>query len=167
MEGETQCNLWQHWCSMKHDLVSRVSAALFDSDLIMTRLSLAMAEALWAILLWWPGTLFVRPAYAHMAVIMPEQAWGLVFALSAITQLSIVLFGHCHRGYARVFAGWNAVLWWYAVFSIFFSVQPPPAAVAGELTLAACAAWVWWRPILLCMWNVKAMRAGGGLEQSK
>lgn len=144
--------------------LKRISTALFDSDLIMTRLSLAVAEGLWAILLWWPGAIFHRSAYQHMATIMSEHAWGLVFALSAVTQFSIVVLGHCRLGYARVFAAWNTVLWAYVVFSILLSVQPPPAALAGELTLALCAAWVWWRPILLCIWTARAHQEGANLE---
>lgn len=145
-------------------MLNRITAALFDSDLIMSRLTLAIAEALWAILLWWPGPIFHRPAYAGMATVMSEHAWGLVFALSAVTQANIVVQGHCTYAYARIFAAWNAVLWGYVVVSVLLAVQPPPAAIAGELTLALLAAWVWWRPILLCAWSVKAHREGAQID---
>ena len=35
-----------------------MSSALFDSDLIASRLALFLAEALWAIMLFWPGDTF-------------------------------------------------------------------------------------------------------------
>ncbi len=149
---------------MKQAMLERITAALFDTDLISTRLTLALAEALWAVLLLWPGVIFDRPAYLGMGAVMGEHAWGLVFALSAATQASIVVLGHCSRGYARVFAAWNAVLWGYIVLSMLMSVYPPPAAIAGEIALAGCAAWVWWRPVLLCIWSVKAHREGNGIE---
>ena len=145
-------------------MLDRITAALFDSDLITTRLTLAVAEALWVVLLWWPGTIFDRPAYTGMSSVMGEHAWGIVFALSAATQASIVMFGHCARVYARLFAAWNAVLWAYVVIAILTAVQPPPAAIAGEIALAMAAAWVWWRPIWLCIWSARARREGEKIE---
>lgn len=49
-----------------------MSRALFDSDLIATRLALFIAEALWATMLFWPGDTFERPTYSAMGVIAPE-----------------------------------------------------------------------------------------------
>lgn len=138
----------------------RISAAIFDADLIATRMTLALAEVLWAILLWWPGEIFDRAAYAGMHSVMGEHAWGLVFALSAATQAGIVAMGHCNWGYARVFAGWNCVLWFYVVGSMLLSVYPPPAAIAGEIAMTVCAFWVWMRPILLCAWTARSHREG-------
>ena len=42
--------------TMTCKLTHRVAAAIFDSDLIATRLLLAFAEFLWAAMLFWPGT---------------------------------------------------------------------------------------------------------------
>lgn len=139
---------------------SRITAAIFDSDLIATRMTVALAEGLWAILLWWPGEIFDRPAYAGMHSVMGEHAWGLVFALSSATQVSIVALGQTNLAYARVFSAWNAVLWGYVVLSMLLSVYPPPAAIAGEISMAVCAVWVFVRPLLLSFWTTKAHREG-------
>lgn len=144
---------------MSDDISIRISRALFDSDLIATRLLLALAELLWAAMLWWPGDTFGRPTYSHMAHVMSEDAWGLVFALSAVTQITIVAQGHCNRSYARLFAGWNAALWCYVVISMLLSVYPPPAAIAGEIALMCAAGWVWIRPAILFYWYRKAYAA--------
>lgn len=40
-----------------------MAAAIFDSDLIATRLLLAFAEFLWAAMLFWPGYTFKRKNY--------------------------------------------------------------------------------------------------------
>lgn len=138
------------------DLSKRISAAIFDSDLIATRCTLAFAEFLWAIMLWWPGDTFGRPTYAVMSHVMPEDAWGLVFALSAVTQITIVAQGHFAKSYARLFAGWNAALWAYIVVSMLLSVYPPPAAISGEIALMFAAGWVWIRPAILYYYFKKA-----------
>lgn len=145
---------------MKTATWGRISAAIFDSELIATRMTLALAEVLWAILLWWPGEIFDRPAYAGMHSVMGEHAWGLIFALSAATQVSIVALGHACWAYARLFSAWNAVLWCYVVGSMLLSVYPPPAAIAGEISMAVCAAWVFVRPLLLSFWTAKAHKEG-------
>lgn len=134
----------------------RLSAAIFDSDLIASRIFLGLAEALWAVSLWWPGESFARPAYGGMSVVMHENAWGLVFALSAVTQLGIVAMGHFAHTYARIFAGWNFVLWAFVCLSMLLAVYPPPAAISGELVLCLAAGWIFARPILLSHWYRKA-----------
>ena len=57
------------------DMTKHLSAA-FDTDPIATRFILAMAEFLWAAMLWWPGDTFGRPTYAIMARVMPEGMPG-------------------------------------------------------------------------------------------
>ena len=57
---------------MKNRALSGMSSALFDSDLIASRLVLFLAEALWAIMLFWPGYTFDRPTYSEMAKVAPE-----------------------------------------------------------------------------------------------
>lgn len=84
--------------------ISSISRLIWDTDLIATRFLLALAEMLWAIMLLWPGETFSRPTYAHMAAIMVEQAWAVVFAGSAITQVTIILMNDYHSRFARYFA---------------------------------------------------------------
>jgi len=130
-------------------LLQSTSRLLWDSDMVATRFILAYAELLWAIMLIWPGPTFGRPTYTEMATVMREEAWALVFLLSAITQVSIVLMEDFHSRFARYFAAWNAALWVFVVGSMLLSVYPPPAAIAGEIALAFSAFWIWLRPYIL------------------
>ena len=134
----------------------KIGQAIFDSDLIATRVTLAVAEMLWAILLWWPGATFDRPTYAVMVAMAPEDAWGAVFAASAACQLGIVASGRFLSRPARWFAFWNAALWCTTVLAMLAAVQPPPAAISGEIAMALAAAWIWLRPVVLSTWYWRA-----------
>ena len=126
-----------------------LSRAIWDSDLIGTRLTLFFAEIFWATMLFWEGDTFDRPTYRHMATIVNEETWGLVFLISACTQLTIILLDDLHTKFARYFACWNSLLWLYVVGSMVASVYPPPAAIGGELALSMGAFWIWMRPYIL------------------
>ncbi len=130
-------------------IISAMSRAIFDSDLIASRILLAWAEFLWAVMLFWPGDTFGRPTYAAMAHIMNEQAWGFVFAISSAFQITIILQESFHTAFARYFAAWNATLWAVVVIGMLLSVYPPPAAISGEIALAFAAGWIWIRPYIL------------------
>lgn len=130
-----------------------MSRALFDSDLIATRLALFLAEAMWAVMLWWPGDTFVRPTYREMSLIAPEWVWAGAFGLSAACQLAIVLYEQYHHLWARVFAVWNASLWLSAVVCMLLGVYPPPAAIGGEIALAVFAMWIAVRPLYFLKWE--------------
>lgn len=130
----------------------RLSGALFDSDLIATRVLLALAETLWAVMLWWPGETFSRPTYALMSRTLPEDVWAIIFTMTACLQMHVVLSGKYRGGFARTFAAWNAALWVFVIVSMLLSVYPPPAAIAGEIALMFGAVWIWVRPTILAHW---------------
>jgi hypothetical protein len=121
---------------------------LLDSDSVGSRITLAIGEFFWAIMLLWPGDTFDRPTYAYMATTMSEEFWGIVFLISGIIQLTIVLKNYINL-WSWYFAGWNFCLWAYVVSSMLASVNPPPAAIGGEIALAFSAGWIWLRPIIL------------------
>lgn len=129
--------------------IGSITSALWDTNLVSSRLILGISEAIWALLLLWPGETFGRPTYTGMARVMPEEAWGLVFALSSVTQITIVIRRDFHCWPARYFAAWNMVLWVFVVTSMLMSVYPPPAAISAEIALALAAIWIWARPFLL------------------
>lgn len=134
---------------MNARIVSSISHALFDTDLIMTRLLLAMAEFLWGVMLLWSGDTFGRPTYTAMAHVMAEEAWAGLFLLTSVMQLSIVIMHDYHSRFARYFAAYNVFLWWFVVGGMLLSVYPPPAAIAGEIALAIAAFWIFFRPYKL------------------
>lgn len=125
-----------------------LSRILWESDLTGSRFTLALGEFFWAIMLLWPGDTFGRPTYTHMASIMIEEYWGLVFLVSSVIQLSIIVKNQQHTLWAWYFAGWNCFFWGYTVWSMLVSVYPPPAAIGGEIAMAFCAGWIWLKPIL-------------------
>ena len=133
--------------------IRNLSRALWDSDLIASRLSLSIAEFFWAaMLLLWGSShdLFARPTYKQMAVIMPAEAWGVLLLVSSGIQLTIVLHNDMHSRFARYFAAFNAAVWVYiGIISPLLSVYPPPAAMGGEFALALAAVWIWARPYIL------------------
>jgi hypothetical protein len=125
--------------------VDKILSIVFFSDLHGVRFTLGLAELIWAITLLWPGETFGRPTYTVMAHVMSENAWGLVFLMSALTQFGILFKGDYHSRFATYFAGWNLALWLYVVISMYLSVSPPPAAISGEAALVLSAGWVWIR----------------------
>jgi len=129
--------------------IDSLTSALWDTNLVFSRLLLWAAEFFWFLLLIWPGDTFGRPTYNGMATVMPEQAWALLFLLSSVTQITIVIRQDYHCWLARYFAACNAVLWCFVVISMLLSVYPPPAAISVEITLALAAIWIWIRPFLL------------------
>ena len=134
---------------MKDNLISPITGALFDSEMISARLILAIAELSWCIILFWPGQTFDPSAYTIMGVLMPEVCWAFVFGTSSVLQFLIVFKQCWYESWARVFATWNASLWLLAVGSMALSTYPPPAAVGGEVALALAAVWIWARPLIL------------------
>jgi hypothetical protein len=138
-----------------NDAYIRLVRVLFYSDLHGTRCILALAEVIWSITLFLPGETFSRPTYHVMAQVASENAWGVIFAISAITQISILVKGEYHSTFSTVFAGWNSVLWSFVVISMYLSISPVPAAISGETALAIGAAWIWIRSGL----KLKGLRA--------
>ena len=140
-------------------LLTAISRLLWDTDLVGTRFLLSLGESLWAAMLLWPGDTFSRPTYAHMALVMSEEAWSVVFLVSSVIQITVVLMDDLHSRFARYFAGLNAVLWSYVVVSMLISTYPPPAAIAGEMALALGALWIWIRPYIIVQEYRRARQA--------
>lgn len=139
-------------------IVSAFSRALFDTDMVTSRILLAWAEFWWAGLLLWPGDTFGRPTYAIMAEVMPEECWGFVFLLTSVMQGAIISKQDFHSREARNFAAFNAALWAFCVLSMLKSVYPPPAAISGEIALATAAVWIWLRPHVIYLGIIHARR---------
>lgn len=125
-----------------------VSDILFKSDLAMTRVSLAIGELFWAIMLFWPGDTFVRPTYDVMSHVANESVWTVLFFLSGCVQLHIASEKRTGM-FERVFSGLNSLLWTSVVIMMLFSVFPPPAATGMEFAAAMVSIWIFTRPIVL------------------
>lgn len=123
---------------------------LYRSPLVGTRFTLALAELIWAITLFWEGDTFQRPTYAGMANVMSEVTWGFVFLITALIQTYLLLAMKFHNRFSVIFAGYNAFLWTFVCISMYMSVYPPPSAISGELALAFAASWVFMRSGFYC-----------------
>jgi len=159
LQDAIQCRCIRQYAQELHEvLIDRVSRVLWDSDLLASRWAVAIAELLWAILLAWPGDTFGRPTYGHMNF-MPEEIWAVIFFVSACCQVAVTLRTDMHDRFGRWFAVYNAVMWVFVVGSMFASVSPPPAAIAGDTTMALLALWIFWRPYILVHFLEKARHA--------
>lgn len=134
---------------MYYKIISAISRAIWDSDLIASRVILGGAEFFWAILLLWPGNSTMIPMHVNMSTYFGGYFWGCVFLISSVFQFVIVILNKLHSTPARYFAFWNMCLWLYAVLSIITLTYPPPTAIGGEIVLALAAFWIWIRPYIL------------------
>jgi hypothetical protein len=134
---------------MYNKIISAVSKAIWNTDLITSRVILGLAELFWAILLLWPGNTIQTAMHANMSVLFGGYFWGIIFLISAVCQYSIVITNKLHSTPARYFAFWNMGLWAYSVLSIVTLTYPPPTAIGGEIALAVAAFWIWIRPYIL------------------
>ena len=133
---------------MNHRTLSGMTRALFDSDLVATRLWLALAEFFCAVMLFLPGDTFDRPTYDLMGQIAPELCWAAMFLVSSVVQFQIVAFELCVTRLAHWFAGFNAALWVSSIWMMLLSVYPPPAAIGAGAALGVAAIWIWVQPII-------------------
>ena len=132
------------WTRLKQNL----HIAFWNTDLVHSRFTLAIAEFMWALMLFWVGDSFARPTYSHMAAIMSEEWWATLFFVSGCFQVYIIV-ARCFDAYwAWLFAAFNFLLWSYTVWSMLASVYPPPAAIGGEIALTLSAFWIWFRPLI-------------------
>jgi hypothetical protein len=121
---------------------------MWDSELISSRFTLALAEFIWAVMLFTPGKTFPEAEFPRFGF-FPETIWGFIFLISGIIQLGIILYEHMHTKFAKTFAAFNALLWTYLVFGIIIDTYPPIAGIAGEIALMIAAVWIWVRPYIL------------------
>ena len=138
--------------------ISQLSKILFDMSLDPLRLVLGIAEFIWALNLLLPLNAFQREEYTVMASLAPDYVWGLVFLLSSILQMTITMTNTSHLVRAKIFYFYNFLLWGFAVFSVFFAINPPPVALSGDLVLVAAAGWSFIRPILVCLMVEKSIK---------
>lgn len=139
-------------------IIDAFSHAMFNTDMVSARLMLGLSEFVWAVLLLWPGDTFGRPTYAIMAMIMPEDCWGILFFFTSMMQFGIIASKKYHSREARYFAAYNALLWVFVIISMLKSVYPPPAAISAEIVMALASSWIWFRPYLMCKWIINARK---------
>ena len=133
---------------MKLFSIDGLADILFKSDLSMTRVTLAIGELFWGIMLLWPGNTFERPTYTVMNYFASEAVWTFMFFVSGFIQLHIA--SEKRKGlFERSFSLLNALLWNCVVIMMLLSVFPPPAATGMEFAAALISIWIFARPVVL------------------
>lgn len=129
-----------------NEINNKLLRILFYADLNPLRVILAISELMWAISLIWPGSTMSREAYRVLWSIWPyDEAWGVLFLFTGVSQLYIVLSNCLHTKCARMFAGYNAALWAFVSTSMYIGIYPPPAGTSSGVAMAAASAWVFVR----------------------
>ena len=132
----------------KKDIWYSVTRLMWDTDLISSRFTLALAEFIWAFIFLMPGNTFPASEFPKLGL-MSENIWGFIFLSSGVIQTIIILYEHMHNKFARYFAAFNAMMWIYLVFAILIDTYPPVAGIAAEFALMFIAVWIWIRPYIL------------------
>ena len=134
---------------MRTMILTRLRYIILCSSMKSVRFTIAVSSLIFAILLWWPGTLFTpaRGTYRLMSEIADENVWGLVFFIHAIASLYTLLFNrYCRIGFV-LDALLGAVVWTVATVACFAShwkygtTYAPPAAMSAEVGVLLAA---WW-----------------------
>lgn len=133
---------------MTKKFICAFSRLLWDTNLIASRFTLALAEFMWGTLLLWPGSTFDRTYYINMSHVFTEVIWGSIFIITSILQLTILLSNNLHSRFARIFAVWNVAVWVTIVYSLAF-IYPLSASLGSEVALTLVATWILVRPYIL------------------
>lgn len=119
------------------------------SSMQSVRLSVAWSSLIFALLLWWPGTLFTptRTTYRLMSEITDEVTWGIAFFVHAMFSFYTLLYCRYNRVTFYGDAVFGAVLWTVATVACFAShwqigvPYAPPAAMSAEVGVLVAS---WW-----------------------
>ena len=132
------------------NLMHPLHQLLWDSNLVATRMILALGAILWGILLVWSGSNYILPALWTKVFFLNGYIIGTLFLILGVVQSCIaVKRSYCYSRIVRQFDAINAITWTYVVTSIFFSVYPPPTVLGGEMALMISAIWIWIRPLII------------------
>ena len=82
----------------------------------------------------------------------------MAFLVTALLQAWIVSMELYDTRAAWLFSGWNTSLWFTAIYCMLESVYPPPAAIGGEVALAISALWIFARPIINKLGEVRCAK---------
>jgi hypothetical protein len=107
------------------------------------RFIVANSAVYWFVFLVWPGMTMDRPTYTGMRLIGDDYTWSAIFLLTAILQYLRLEIWIRTTKKALVIDTITAFVWTFTTTSMTLSVYPPPAAIAGEISIAFVAIWLW------------------------
>ncbi|HYE72285.1 MAG TPA: hypothetical protein VEF04_03105, partial [Blastocatellia bacterium] len=121
---------------------SWLRALLLSSDFQATEAQASIAMMIVGMVLLSPHTTFTGPAYAPMANVMPEWAWGLaLFWLGFLGMLAMIRRWFSYR---RLILFAVACVWAF-IGVMFFRSNPSGLGYWLFLVLAGSAGWAYWR----------------------
>lgn len=114
------------------------SRALWDSDLIASRVVLAGAGLLRGLMMLWP-----REALTS------EHLWAMAFVFVAFFQIYILATERFYDPVSRLFAGFSASVWCISTCLMALSGNQSPAETSGNIMLSIAALWIFARPYVI------------------
>lgn len=126
-----------------------MKSIMLNSSMRSVRFTIALSSLVFALLLWWPGTLFTagRTTYRLMAEIAPENVWGVAFFIHFIFATRTLIWCQYNRWTFIGDAVWGAVIWTVATVACFAAhwqhgiAYAPPAAMSAEIGVLFAS---WW-----------------------
>lgn len=129
----------------------RLYILCWNTDPSAVRFVLALGAVLWGIMLLWPGATFDRPTYTLMARFASEETWGGLFLTQGLFSAYSLIFTEARKRACLLLDGvLGSMLWLGSCVCMLLSVYPPPAAISGEIALAAAS---WWNLITFSRHN--------------
>lgn len=122
---------------------------LWNSDMMATRFTLAIASLTWSVLLALPSELFTpsRVTYHLMAQMASENTWAAAFGLQGIVMMAAIFFQLKNRFIWLADAFLGCLLWTattIACFAVYWKPgvpYAPPAAMSADVALFLAS---WW-----------------------
>lgn len=143
-------------------MTSPSSSAYPDRSLEWALTGLMLVWGLWLLAPWWDT--FANPQYRALALIMPEQLWGLWSTMIAVTRAAALYINGSHRRTpaVRLVGAALGVIWWLVLLWLFLLApqENPPAGYAFYVVFVACEIATCWR----CAadgWHSEAFRVRG------
>ena len=131
-------------------LKKRLYEIVWCSDLLTTRVSLAIGSLIWGLLLLWPGELFTpaRTTYRLMSEIANENVWGVIFVAHSIVSFWQLITRNLKSTGAIANSFVGCILWTSSTIACFLShfvtleTFQPPAALGADFAFVLASWWV-------------------------
>lgn len=131
-------------------LRKRLYEIVWNSDMVTTRVSLAIGSLVWGVLLLWPTVLFTpsRTTYRLMAEIANEWTWGIIFVVHALVSIQQLIAREIRHNLIIANNLVGCVLWTSTTVACFAShfqsweTYSPPAAMSADIAFVLASFWL-------------------------
>ena len=144
-------------------LRKRLYEIVWNSDMITTRVSLAIGSLVWGILLLWPTVLFTpsRTTYRLMADIADENVWGVVFVVHGVLSLYQLISRELKEDAVLANNLIGCILWTSSTVACFAShfqswdTYSPPAAMSADVSFVLASFWLLTKTLIARSFHVR------------